>query len=97
MSEIDEFTHEEQEESCTKCSKKPGMITAFAYENALMHKDFDNERSHKSTWIVCATVIILTLIFVLAYTIRMNAFIDLTKNMTAALVELAGAKGLPAP
>ena len=93
MNEIDEFTHDEQEESCTKCSKKPGLITAFAYENALMH----NERSHKSIWIVCATVIILTLIFVLAYTIRMNAFIDLTKNMTAALVELAGAKGLPAP
>ena len=88
---------EEPEESCTKCSKKPGMITAFAYENALMHKDMDNERSHKSIWIVCGTAIVLTLIFVLAYTLRMNAFIDTINKMTAALVELAGAKGIPAP
>ena len=78
-------------------SKKPEMVTAFAYENALMHKDLDNERSHKSIWIVCATAIVLTLIFVLAYTLRMNAFIDTINKMTAAIVELAGAKGIVAP
>ena len=78
-------------------SKKPEMITAFAYENALMHKDFDNDRAHKSTWIVCATAVILTLIFVLAYTLRMNAFIETINKMTAAIVELAGAKGITPP
>lgn len=88
---------EEQEVSCTKCSKKPGMITAFAYENALMHKDLDNERAQVTNWIICGTVIVLTIIFVLAYTLRMNAFIDTINKMTAAIVELAGAKGIPAP
>ena len=75
-------------------NKKPEVITAFAYESALFHKDLDNERSHKSIWIVCATVIVLTLIFVLAYTLRMNAFLDTINKMTAAIMELAGAKGI---
>lgn len=78
-------------------NKKPEMVTAFAYENALMHKDFDNERAHKSTWIVCATVIILTLIFVFAYTVRMNAFIDTINRLTADIIKLAGEKGVITP
>ena len=78
-------------------NKKPEMVTAFAYENALMHKDYDNERSHRQTLLVCATVIIITLIFVIAYTFRMNAFIDTIKKLTAEIVELAGAKGIISP
>ena len=85
---------EEERITSENGNKKPETITAFAYENALMHKDMDNERAHRNTWIVCATAIILTLIFVLAYTLRMNAFIDTINKMTAALVELAGAKGI---
>ena len=77
--------------------KKPETVTAFAYENALMHKDFDNARANRTTWIVCGTFVVITLIFVLAYTLRMNAFIDTINKMYAALVELASAKGIPAP
>ena len=78
-------------------NKKPETVTAFAYENALMHKDMDNERAHKSNLFVCITVIVLTLIFVTAYTLRMNTFIDLIKEMNAALIKLADAKGFIAP
>ena len=78
-------------------NKKPEMVTAFAYENALMHKDFDNERAHRTTWFVCITFIVITVIFVFAYTIRMNAFIDTINKLTAEIVELAGAKGIISP
>ena len=88
--------NEKQDSQATE-NKKPEMVTAFAYENALMHKDMDNERTHKSLWIVCGTAIVLTLIFVLAYTMRMNAFIDTINKMTAAIMELAGAKGVISP
>ena len=78
-------------------TKKPESISAFAYENALMHKDMDNERAHRTNLFCCITFIIITLIFVLAYTIRMNTFIDLIREMNAALVQLANAKGIIAP
>ena len=94
---MDNMAKVPEQEEAAESGKKPGMVSAFAFESALMQKDMDNERSHKSMWIVCATSIILTLIFVLAYTLRMNAFIDTINKMTAAIVELAGAKGIIAP
>ena len=78
-------------------NKKPEMITAFAYESAMMHKDMDSERQHRGSIVFCVTIIIMTIIFVLAYTLRMNAFIDTINRMTAAIVELAGVKGIIAP
>ena len=78
-------------------AKKPEMITAFAYENALMHKDFDNERANRTTLYVCVFAIVFALTFVVAYTIRMNSFVNLIKEMNAAIVQLASAKGVISP
>ena len=84
--------------SCQKCEKKDqACISFFAHENAMMHKDMDLERSHKSNLVVCMTVIILTLIFVVAYTFRMNSFLDTIKEMNAVILKLANAKGIIAP
>ena len=77
--------------------RKPESVSFFEHENALMHKDMDNERLHKMTLFVCLTVIILTIIFVGAYTFRMNTFIDLIREMNAALIQLANAKGIVSP
>ena len=78
-------------------NKKPEMITAFAYENALMHKDMDNERANRTTLFVCVFAILFALIFVIAYTVRMNTFVELIREMNAAIVDLAGVKGIIAP
>ena len=78
-------------------NKKPEMITAFAYENALMHKDFDNERAHRTTLFVCITFLLIVIIFVAAYTIRMNAFLETINKMNAVIVELVNAKGIVSP
>ena len=75
-------------------NKKPETITAFAYENALMHKDMDNERAHRTILFVCIFAILFALTFVVAYTIRMNTFVNLIKEMNAAIIQLASAKGI---
>lgn len=78
-------------------TKKPESITIFAHENAMMHKDWDIERFHRTTLFVCVFALLFALIFVIAYTVRMNTFVSLIREMNAAIVELAGAKGIPAP
>ena len=85
------------DKSCESCSKKHGCISFLAHENAMMHADADNERAHKTSWFVCVFALVFALIFVVAYTVRMNTFVALIKDMNAAIVELAGAKGIIAP
>ena len=87
-----------ENEKCASCEKKDvACISMLAHESAMMHKDADNERSNKTTWFVCATVIVLTLIFVVAYTFRMNSFVATIKELNAMIVQLASAKGIISP
>lgn len=87
-----------EEDKCSGCKNKiPESVSFFMHENSMMHKDMDNERSHRSNLFFCITVIILTLIFVVAYTLRMNVFIELIKDMNAVIVQLASAKGFITP
>lgn len=89
---------QENESKCQTCDKKDtACISIFAHENAIMHKDMDNERAHKSNLYFAVTVLLITLIFVIAYTIRMNAFVDVIKEMNADIVKLANAKGVISP
>ena len=88
----------ELKENCDSCDhKKNKCISFFSHENDMMHKDMDNERAHKTTLFVCLTFIIITIIFVTAYTLRMNTFVDLIKEMNAVIVQLASAKGFITP
>ena len=88
----------ESDESCNACGKKKkACISFFAHENDMMHKDLDNERAHITTRFVCLTFIVITIIFVAAYTLRMNSFVALIKDMNAVIVQLANAKGFISP
>ena len=84
-----------EEESCNSCGKKKACISFLAHENDMMHKDADNERAHRTILFVCATFIIITLIFVFAYTIRMNSFLETIKEMNAVIVSLVSGKPTP--
>ena len=77
--------------------EKPESVSAFAYENALMHKDADVERAHSTTRWVCVTFVIMITIFVAAYTIRTSIWLETINKMVAAIIELANVQGLPAP
>ena len=89
---------ENENNKCSICDKKSEpCISFFAHENSMMHKDLDNERSHKTNLFVCMTFIVITVIFVTAYTLRMNSFINLIKEMNAVIIQLASAKGILTP
>ena len=99
---------EPEDNNCTGCQKKQACISFFAHENAMMHKDLDNERlhatmkdndeknarNHRNT---CITFIVIILLFVVTYTIRTNIWNETVRQMSAAIVELANAKGIIAP
>jgi len=87
----------EEKTGCASCEKNQACISFLAHENAMMHKDTDNERAHRTTLFVCIAFVLIVIIFVAAYTIRTNIWLDTVKNMVAAIVELANAKGIPAP
>ena len=78
-------------------NKKPEAVSAFAFENALMHKDADVERAHRTTVWVCVTFVLMIAIFVAAYTVRTSIWLDTINKMTAAIIELSNVQSLPAP
>lgn len=87
----------EPEKDCRKCGNKGSCISFFAHENDMMHKDIDNERAHRTTLFVCIAFVLIVVIFVTAYTVRTSIWLDTIKQLTADIVELASAKGIPAP
>ena len=87
----------ENENKCGSCEKKQACISFLAHENAMMHKDTDNERAHRTTLYVCIAFVLIVIIFVAAYTVRTNIWLDTIKSMTAAIIELANANGIIAP
>jgi len=88
----------EDKMECTTCKKKNSACISFlAHENAMMHKDTDNERAHRTTLFVCIAFVLIVIIFVAAYTIRTSIWLDTINKLVAEIVELACAKGIPAP
>lgn len=85
------------ENDCGKCSDKKSCISFLSHENAMMHKDMDNERAHRTTLFVCITFLLIVIIFVTAYTVRTSIWLDTIKQLTADIVKLANAKGIIAP
>ena len=86
------------EDHCANCGKKDtACISFFAHENAMMHKDTDNERAHRTTLYVCIAFVLIVIIFVVAYTVRTSIWLDTIKQLNADIVERAGAKGIIAP
>lgn len=94
---MDEMT-KATENHCADCGKKEtACISFFAHENAMMHKDTDNERAHRTTLFVCIAFVLIVIIFVAAYTVRTSIWLDTIKQLNADIVELACAKGIIAP
>jgi len=88
---------EGQEEQCSGCKKKQACISFLAHENAMMHKDTDNERAHRTTLFVCVAFVLIVIIFVTAYTVRTSIWLDTINKLVADIVKLANAKGIITP
>ena len=63
-------------EETAMSENKPATISMFEHENAIMHKEKDCERMKKIVFAVCATFVVITIIFVTAYTIRTRIWLD---------------------
>ena len=65
-------------------------ISRFEHENALMHYGKVNKRSLVALVCVCVTFIIITTIFVIAYTVREKNWLDTLSQMrqTPAITEV---------
>ena len=79
-------------------NKEVRKVTAFEHENALMHYGMVNRRSMIMLISVCITFILITLIFVIGYTIREKNWLDtLTRINPVAEVAADGVHQQPNP
>lgn len=69
--------------------KKRAVVDFFVHENDMMQKDIDNERLHKTIRTICATFILIIVIFVATYTIRTSIWLNTFSRMNEIIVELA--------
>lgn len=68
--------------------EKERTVSWFQHENALMHYGRVNKRSLVALICVCVTFILLTTIFVIAYTIREKNWLDTIKTIRPAVTEV---------
>ena len=68
---------------------KEGMVSRFEHENALMHYGKVNKRSLVALVSVCVTFIVITTIFVIAYTIREKNWLDALSKIQTPVTEVS--------
>ena len=70
-------------------NNEPRTVSVFEHENALMHYGRVNKRSLIALVCVCITFVVITTIFVIAYTIREKNWLDaLTRIGAPAITEV---------
>ena len=70
-------------------ANEPRTVSVFEHENALMHYGRVNKRSLIALVCVCITFVVITTIFVIAYTIREKNWLDaLTRIGAPAITEV---------
>ena len=67
---------------------KPRTVTEFEHENAIMHYGMVNKRSMIMLISVCVTFVLITLIFVIGYTVRERSASEREKYLIEKILEL---------
>lgn len=90
--------------NCSNCTEKTACVPFFMHENAMMHKDADNERMAKIVKgqrivNIIQSVIILLIVFVFVwfYTSRAQIWSNTITEMKEAIVEVTNAKNNGSP
>lgn len=91
--------NESENESKSTESKIPEMISAFAYESSMMHKDADNKRlseenkrMHILVRALIALILLLIITFVTTYTIRTRYWLNTFERfITSPVTEVQNA------
>ena len=86
-------------ENCKNCEEKKACVPFFIHENAMMHKDADNERMTKIVkgqriTNIIQSIVILLIVFVMAmfYTSRTQMWNDTISKLNQTIVEVTNAK-----
>ena len=86
-------------ENCNNCEQKQACVPFFIHENAMMHKDADNERMAKivkgqriQNIIQSIVILLIVFIFVWFYTSRAQIWSNTITEMKNAIVEVKNAK-----
>ena len=79
--------------------KKPATISIWAHENAMTHKDMDNERMltvvkvmRNIVYALCVALVIVVITLVAYYTSRTAMWNDTITKLTTTLAEVTNAK-----
>ena len=94
------------EDSCETCHDKQAWVPFFIHENAMMHKDMDNERMERVVnqmakitkgqriinFIQSIVILLIVFIFVWFYTSRAQIWSNTIMEMKQAIVEVSHAK-----
>ena len=92
-------------EECKSCDKEhTACIPFFIHENAMMHKDMDNERMTKIVkgqriTNIIQSIVILLIVFIMAmfYTSRTQMWNNTISQLNQTIVEVTHAKDNPLP
>lgn len=86
-------------ENCNNCEQKQACVPFFIHENAMMHKDADNERMAKivkglriMNIIQSIVILLIVFVFVWFYTSRAQIWSNTIMEMKDAIVEVSHAK-----
>jgi hypothetical protein len=83
-------------EKCNNCDHEHACVPFFLHENAMMHKDADNERMksvvlwmRQIVFALCAVVVIVVGTLVAYYTSRTQMWNDTISKLNATILELS--------
>ena len=95
---------EKHEADCANCKEKQACIPFFIHENAMMHKDMDNERMEKIVkgqriTNIIQSLVILLIVFIMAmfYTSRTQMWNNTISQLNQTIVEVTHAKEISNP
>ena len=86
-------------DECKNCGEKQACVPFFVHENAMMHKDADNERMERivkgqriANVIQSVVILLIVFIFVWFYTSRAQIWSNTISDMNQTIVEVTHAK-----
>ena len=62
------------------------QIPLYQAEKIAMYQNFANQRAHRTTLVVCITFILITIIFVVGYTIREKNWLNTIQHINTPTV-----------
>ena len=87
------------EEKCKSCEERQACIPFFIHENAMQHKDMDNERMAKIVkgqriTNIIQSIVILLIVFIMAmfYTSRTQMWNETISKLNQTIIEVSHAK-----